>query len=49
MSDYTATSVPTIAPPSQPIRSRAIEQHWTRLGVTSSPDGWLKKADTAKA
>lgn len=21
-----------------------IEPHWTRLGITSSPDGWLKKA-----
>ncbi len=24
-----------------------IEPHWTRLGITSSPDGWLKKADAA--
>ncbi|MDB4877455.1 MAG: hydroxylase [Gemmatimonadetes bacterium] len=22
----------------------SIEQHWTRFGTTSSPDGWLKKA-----
>jgi cephalosporin hydroxylase len=25
-----------------------IEPHWTRLGITSSPDGWLKKAEWAK-
>ncbi|MDQ3068392.1 MAG: cephalosporin hydroxylase family protein [Acidobacteriota bacterium] len=24
-----------------------IEPHWTRLGITSSPEGWLKKADAA--
>ena len=23
----------------------SIDPHWTRLGITSSPDGWLKKAD----
>ena len=27
----------------------SIEQHWTRLGITSSPDGWLRKADVAEA
>ena len=24
-----------------------IDPHWTRLGITSSPDGWLKKAGPA--
>lgn len=24
-----------------------IEPHWTRLGITSSPDGWMKKAEKA--
>lgn len=23
----------------------SIDPHWTRLGITSSPDGWLKRAD----
>lgn len=26
-----------------------IEQHWTRFGITSSPDGWLKKGDVPNA
>lgn len=26
-----------------------IDERWTRLGITSSPDGWLKKAGTREA
>jgi cephalosporin hydroxylase len=25
-----------------------IDPHWTRFGITSSPDGWLKKRDVGK-
>jgi cephalosporin hydroxylase len=27
----------------------SIDPHWTRLGITSSPDGWLKKAGAGAA
>ena len=27
-------------------REFTIDPHWTRFGITSSPDGWLRKADS---